>query len=161
MRYKGAYNPQYLLGKSYPVIKLFCAQTPDDLDPETYTWDLLDDDLRQRLDVRNYVSLSRDRRLGLTAPDSSWLQSNSKTTSAFETELNMGLRNFKDDFDYSEGTISQSEIQPWECSLFDLYPQMPGVMTKEEVERDLDLGNWKLQLNGNIYPLNVSFSISF
>ena len=73
----------------------------------------------------------------------------------------MGLRNFKDNLDYIEGRISPSDTQPWECSLFDLYPPMPGVMTKEEVERDLNLGSWELQLNGNIYTLNVSFSLNF
>jgi len=159
MRYKGAYSPQYLLGKSYPSDQVFQNPVPDNIDPETYTWDLLDDDLRRRLDVRKYVSLSRDRRLGITSSDSSWLQLHSRTTSDFERELKLGLRNFKDDFDYAEGITSQSNTNPWECSLFDLYPPMPGVMTKEEVERDIDLGNWKLQLNGTVCPLKVSYSI--
>lgn len=50
MRYKADYHPQYLL------------------DPETYAWDALDDDLRRRLDVRPYVSLSAERRAGIPAP---------------------------------------------------------------------------------------------
>lgn len=43
MRYKGDYHPQQVL------------------DPESYEWDLLDDDLRKKLDRKKYVSLSRDR----------------------------------------------------------------------------------------------------
>jgi len=50
MRYKADYHPQYLL------------------DPETYAWDLLDDDLQSRLDVREYVCLSAERRDGIPAP---------------------------------------------------------------------------------------------
>jgi arginyl-tRNA--protein-N-Asp/Glu arginylyltransferase len=41
MRYKGEYKPQYVL------------------DPETYDWNPLDGELRQLLDTKPYVSLSR------------------------------------------------------------------------------------------------------
>lgn len=71
----------------------------------------------------------------------------------------MGPRKFEDDFAYAEGQGPQSNVEPWQCSLFNLFPPMPGVMTKEEVERDIDLGHWKLELKGNLYPLNVSFYI--
>lgn len=43
MRYKGDYKPQYVL------------------DPETYDWNLLDDDLIQLLNQKKYVSVSRER----------------------------------------------------------------------------------------------------
>lgn len=43
MRYKGAYYPQYIL------------------DPETYSWDLFDADLRRKMDERKYVCLSEER----------------------------------------------------------------------------------------------------
>lgn len=43
MRYKGDYYPQYVL------------------DPQTYSWDLFDSDLRRRMDVRKYVCLSEER----------------------------------------------------------------------------------------------------
>ncbi|MCJ1367026.1 Arginyl-tRNA--protein transferase 1 [Acarospora aff. strigata] len=137
MRYKGAYSPQYVL------------------DPESYTWDLLDDDLRQRLNVRNYVSLSRDRRLGITAsPESSWLQSKSMTTPNFRKELGLSLAQFGDDFDYAEGQKSDSNGGRQHCSLFDLKPPMPGVMTKEEVERDIDLDRWKIKFHSKTYTLD-------
>ena len=50
MKYKVDYYPQYIL------------------DPESYTWDLLDDDIKRRLDVRKYVSLSREKRENIEAP---------------------------------------------------------------------------------------------
>lgn len=43
MRYKGDYHPQYLL------------------DPQIYHWDLLDADLKRRMDKKKYVSLSEER----------------------------------------------------------------------------------------------------
>ncbi|KAI9879423.1 MAG: Arginyl-tRNA--protein transferase 1 [Pleopsidium flavum] len=136
MRYKGAYKPQYLL------------------DPETYAWNLFDDDLRERLNIRNYVSLSRERRLGISASaDFSWLQSNSRTTSGFEKELHLGLLKFKEEFDYAEGQHTDSDVKLQYCSLFELKPPMPGVMTKEQVESGVDLDHWKIQIKGNAYPL--------
>ncbi|KAL1956939.1 hypothetical protein VTO42DRAFT_6686 [Malbranchea cinnamomea] len=51
MRYKANFRPQYLL------------------DPESLTWDPLDDNLRAKLDKRRYVSLSRDRRLEAEGTD--------------------------------------------------------------------------------------------
>lgn len=43
MRYKGDYSPQYIL------------------DPMSYAWDLLDDEVKKKLDTSKYVSLSGDR----------------------------------------------------------------------------------------------------
>ncbi|OAF59544.1 Arginyl-tRNA--protein transferase 1 [Pseudogymnoascus destructans] len=50
MKYKADYHPQYIL------------------DPEKYTWDLLDDDLKLRMDARRYVSLSSEKARGIPAP---------------------------------------------------------------------------------------------
>jgi arginine-tRNA-protein transferase len=50
MRYKADYHPQYIL------------------DPEKYTWDLLDEDLKLRMDARRYVSLSSEKARGIPAP---------------------------------------------------------------------------------------------
>lgn len=64
MRYKAAYRPQYVLGKLATFNRLMIICQPDP-DPETYDWDLLDTDLLRRLDLRKYVSLSRERRLDI------------------------------------------------------------------------------------------------
>ncbi|KFY07357.1 hypothetical protein V492_07215 [Pseudogymnoascus sp. VKM F-4246] len=50
MKYKADYHPQYIL------------------DPEKYTWDLLDEDLKLRMDARRYVSLSSEKAQGIPAP---------------------------------------------------------------------------------------------
>lgn len=50
MKYKADYHPQYIL------------------DPEKYTWDLLDEDLKLRMDARRYVSLSSEKARGIPAP---------------------------------------------------------------------------------------------
>jgi len=42
MRYKGDYMPQYML------------------DPDSYNWDPLDDEMKKKLDSRKFVSLSRE-----------------------------------------------------------------------------------------------------
>jgi arginyl-tRNA---protein transferase len=51
MKYKVDYHPQYVL------------------DPESHTWDLIDDEFKRRLDARRYVSLSRDKRVGIETPN--------------------------------------------------------------------------------------------
>jgi arginine-tRNA-protein transferase len=43
MRYKGDYTPQYML------------------DPDSYDWDPLDDEMKKNLDSRKFISLSRER----------------------------------------------------------------------------------------------------
>lgn len=50
MKYKADYHPQYIL------------------DPEKYTWDLLDEDLKLCMDARRYVSLSSEKARGIPAP---------------------------------------------------------------------------------------------
>lgn len=51
MKYKREFRPTYVL------------------DPESYEWNLFDEDLLARLDVRKYISLSREKRLGISATD--------------------------------------------------------------------------------------------
>lgn len=46
MRYKGDYHPQYIL------------------DPDSYTWDILDDSFKNKLETTKFVSLSREKDLG-------------------------------------------------------------------------------------------------
>ena len=66
MRYKGAYRPQYILGKSYVHITHSSCRSYliyNMIDPEKPgSWDPLDGELKEKLDKRRYVSLSRDRK---------------------------------------------------------------------------------------------------
>ncbi|KAI9804571.1 MAG: Arginyl-tRNA--protein transferase 1 [Piccolia ochrophora] len=109
MRYKGDYSPQFVL------------------DPETYDWDALDDDLRSRLDVRKYVSLSRERRLGIGAPTEKRAQDNTPETQSAP------------DADESESSNTTS-------SLFST--SMPGVLTASQVSTTMDLGKVRIRVRG-------------
>lgn len=102
MRYKAAYRPQFIL------------------DPESGTWDPLDGELTRKLDMRPYVSLSRDRRLA------------AQTASESAPEKESIAQPDPDENDE-------------DLSIFNLH--MPGVMTLEEVEA-LDLGHWLLLVHG-------------
>ncbi|KAI9796599.1 MAG: Arginyl-tRNA--protein transferase 1 [Candelina submexicana] len=112
MRYKGDYGPQYVL------------------DPETYQWDLLDTDLRRRLDARRYVSLSRERRLGISA-----------TSASASTEEQSP---FDDDQDFQPLSLENA-------SLFSM--NMPGVMTAEQVQSQIELGKMRMILGSDIVHL--------
>ena len=109
-----------------------------------------------RLSARKYVSLSRDRRLGITAVSDStdFLQSNHRASSRFTEELNLGLEKFKSDLSYVDDEGADPKNKHQHCSLFEL--DMPGVMTLEEVEAKVDLSTWKLKLGSLVLSLDVS-----
>jgi arginine-tRNA-protein transferase len=99
MTYKVDFRPQYAL------------------DPETYEWNLFDDDLKRRLDARGYVSLSAELRDGIEAPED-----NSETR-------------FKDVGPPGSGEDDDDSGDPnfdWDASLFSR--NMPGIPTREEME---------------------------
>lgn len=107
MRYKGEFKPQYLL------------------DPESYDWNILDDEVKQKLDAQKYVSLSRDRRM--------LRDKESPATTSGNTAIE-----FESDFsDWACQFPVPAEAGASEMSLFEL--RMPGVMTLQEVENQLDL----------------------
>ncbi|KAJ5899315.1 arginine-tRNA-protein transferase [Penicillium taxi] len=72
MRYKANFRPQYIL------------------DPETYTWDPLDGEFREKLDTRDYVSLSKDRsstNIEKSTPDSAIDPAKEKNLSLFTIKM--------------------------------------------------------------------------
>ncbi|PGH23533.1 hypothetical protein AJ80_02487 [Polytolypa hystricis UAMH7299] len=110
MRYKATFQPQYIL------------------DPETYTWDLLDDEVCKKLDKRRYVSLSHDRRAALEKGGS------------------------LEDSGPPPGTTEELSFPgEEEMSLFDIH--MPGVMTIEEIQTQLDLDHWRLLVAGTLVEM--------
>ncbi|KAI9675103.1 MAG: Arginyl-tRNA--protein transferase 1 [Caeruleum heppii] len=123
MRYKGDYHPQYML------------------DPETYTWNILDSSLKRRLDASKYVSLSKERASGVSTPPPAGDSFPDFTTKS---------QSFKDGDVSDVSEVSESEgIQDDdeggdELSLFDA--SMPGTMALEEVMEKVDLGNMTLQV---------------
>ena len=132
MRYKSAYQPAYVL------------------DPETYTWDPLNADILQRLSARVYVSMSRERRLGLPPTSiSASMRVSPGGSSNPEVSYN------DDDIDYIEQRRQESESRrrKQDNSIFEV--GMPGVMTVEELQRDIELGKWDIKLASLIVKLEV------
>jgi len=118
MRYKATFQPQFML------------------DPQSLTWDQFDEELRQKLDKRPYVSLSQDRALAAQAAPK-----NSDETEAPSTAVNRGgaglVKSDKVDSEISDDT---------DMSLFDV--NMPGVLTRQELEDQVDLDHWLLVAHG-------------
>ena len=113
MKYKADYKTQHVL------------------DPETNEWNPLDDELRGRLDKRPYVSLSRERRLEAANPS---------PANGARTEANAHVEHEHTALaEYSNLTAAEGGAAVSSgMSLFDL--KMPGVMTVEEIQKQLDLG---------------------
>ncbi|EXJ82632.1 arginine-tRNA-protein transferase [Capronia epimyces CBS 606.96] len=114
MRYKARFSPSYLL------------------DPESFEWNLFDDNNRRELDKRKYVSLSRDRKYGVAHEESNDSAASSTELSVFDDEQ---------DLEFDEAPSDEEDAEIPEGSLFDY--NIPGVLSKDEVQR-LDLDHWRL-----------------
>ena len=119
-------------------------------DTESLTWDLFDDSFRKQLDANKYVSLFRERKT--TEMNESWSkesgdnnhENNPAAVQAAETEAVQSSTKPNLD-ELPEGRAdsdSDSDCEGPECSLFDL--KMPGIMTTEELDREVDLDHWLL-----------------
>ncbi|KAL8695170.1 MAG: hypothetical protein Q9218_000338 [Villophora microphyllina] len=96
------------------------------LDLETYSWNLLDADHLARLSARKYVSMSLERQLRLPPRISS-------------TSDDLGL-------DSAGLTKLQHYLRPGETS--DAFGSfMPGIMTLDEVQNEIDLDGWRVKLS--------------
>lgn len=119
----------------------------------TNAWDPLDSDMLQRLSTRKWVSMSFERSLGI-ASDSpmTFLQSGAVVSSNFSKELDMGPEGFKYSLEYING-LDESDAAGEAKIAFEA--GMPGAMTKAEVEEQIDLGLWRLKIQGRIVHLEV------
>lgn len=128
MKYKGDYKTQHVL------------------DPETYEWNPLDDELRGLLDRMSYVSLSRERR-GKDTRDLSAKTKDGDADKDAEAEPN-------DLSDYPLPTAAEAGAAVAKgMSLFDL--KVPGLMTVEEIEEHLDLGTMPIRVGGRMAEAQV------
>lgn len=107
MRYKGDYSPQYML------------------DSESYDWNLLDNELKNKLSEKKYVSLSREKTIGEVSADE------------METE--------KKNDDGSDSDDDPPVLNP-DTPLFSR--NMPGILTKEQLLTEVDLDHVKLRIRG-------------
>ncbi|KAL1850437.1 Arginyl-tRNA--protein transferase 1 [Diaporthe australafricana] len=108
MRYKIDYHPQYVL------------------DPETLTWDLLDQDALAIFDKKHYVSLSRDRKVG----------AESKAGDVDGSAGQSSVRSSKSDGDSSDMDYSDEDDSE-DISLF--HSDMPGIVSVSDLEDKVDL----------------------
>ena len=124
MKYKGDYKTQHVL------------------DPETYEWHPLDDELRGLLDKKPYVSMARERRRKLERASS---KSAGESDDAEE----------KDDYsDYPLPTAAEGgDAVAKGMSLFEL--KVPGLMTAEEIEEQLDLATMPIRVGGRMAEAQV------
>ena len=95
-------------------------------DLETYSWGRVDAEFLARLSSRHYVSMTIERKLQLPPR---------KLTDADKLQLDdEGLRELRE---------YQQQVEADPESAF--ASRMPGIMTLDEVEREIDLGRWRLK----------------
>ena len=110
--------------------------------------------MMQRLSARKWVSMGLERALELSAGSlTPFLQSEQATTSNFQKELDMGPSQFK----LALGYIGQDQEQGSESKdASDVFQAgTPGVMSLEELEEKVDLGQWGLKLGQRLVKMEV------
>lgn len=133
MRYKGEYKPQYVL------------------DPETYDWNPLDGELRQLLDTKSYVALSRERRLK---------EAHSVPDTANKDAKMDGVSQQDELAEYLLPTAAEGGYAVSNgMSLFDL--KVPGLMTVEEIEEQVELDDLALKVRAAPVTLKTSMLVAW
>ena len=123
MRYKGDYSPQYVL------------------DPESYNWDPLNDEMKMKLDVKKYISLSRERSEG--RPVNAAPPTDNTTGPTDKSEVAMEIDSVPDEEDDSDGE------PPLEDPGLPLFARtMPGILTRDQLLTEVDLDHVKLRIHG-------------
>lgn len=144
MRYKGNYQLRTFWVSYSRQVLIFHADLI--VDPETYSWDPLNEDLRARLDLRKYVSMSRERRLHLHS-----LPLPSTTNADFrdDTGDNDQLDGSNSDPNISADLLDYIHAQDpeWHLNARSIFEaETPGAMKLEEFVQSVDLGKWNLKL---------------
>jgi arginine-tRNA-protein transferase len=123
MRYKGDYSPQYVL------------------DPESYNWDPLNDEMKMKLDVKKYISLSRERSEGRSinaAP-----HTDNTTGPTDKSEVAMEIDSVPD------GEYDSDDEPPLEDPELPLFARtMPGILTRDQLLTEVDFDHVKLRIHG-------------
>ena len=109
MRYKGDYSPQFLL------------------DPETYTWSPLNDDMKRSLDENEHLNLSCE-----PSPEKPSEEARSATTEDMDVD--------SDDSD-DESTLSNPDLPLFARS-------MPGILTRTQLLNEVDLDHINIRVRG-------------
>ena len=159
MKYKANFRPQQILGNN-PHNPFNWSQFSSDRsqlqDPESLEWGPLDSELAAILDKKRYYSRSGHQKEQQQLGNSTTSDDMIKT---FEDPLPPpSLPTNEPDPKDPETEDEEDEPEIPDVSLFTL--NLPGVMTKEEVLSQIDLGHWKLLIRGKTIDLEVRESLS-
>lgn len=98
----------------------------------------------QRMSIRKFVSMSREREFNLSATTPGvFLQSENATCSDLNKEVNYGLEGFTSLAEYVQTSPSAEPERTDYASVFEA--RMPGIMPIAEVAAKIDLGAWRLK----------------
>jgi arginine-tRNA-protein transferase len=117
MKYKGDYSPQYIL------------------DPESYSWDLLDGEVKHKLDALKYLSLSRAKKepAGTLHPPSADLSVETMSVDEWEPEE---VEEVDSD---NEPPVPNPDLPLFKRSV-------PGILTKSQLLNDVNLDRIRLRI---------------
>lgn len=109
----------------------------------------------QRMSVRKYVSMSRERHYNISLQSPDFLQSSNTSAFDFTQEVDLGLQEFASLLDYitKPGSKETVDFEKEHSSAFEA--RTPGVMTLEHVRREINLDEWKLKLG----DITVKFEV--
>lgn len=129
-------------------------------DPETYTWDLLDSNMFQRMSIRKYVSMSRERLFNLPATSDVFVP-NQAIIGELTEKFNLDPESSKALFEYLKPSVQNGSTTEPEASFESVFEAgTPGVMTLEQVRQEVDLDQWKMKYGTTIYKLEVRFHLT-
>ncbi|RFU26047.1 hypothetical protein B7463_g10299, partial [Scytalidium lignicola] len=125
MRYKGDYNPQYIL------------------DPESYDWDLLDSEVKNKLDKSKFLSLSAERD-GKNTENAT--EEENKTSEGPSKDSNEPVDSMDEDESGLDSNSDSDEppVSDPERALF--LRSMPGILNKEQLLSQIDLDHIKIRV---------------
>jgi len=133
MRYKAEYAPQHIL------------------DPLSYSWDLLTDEVKKKLDTRKFLSLSKD---GLSTSDATLeirrdpLSNDEIAVDNIPPSVPASSENKEADSG-SDGDSTSSSEPPILDPDIPIYSRpFAGVLTKEQLLAEVDLDHIKLKVRG-------------
>jgi arginine-tRNA-protein transferase len=119
MRYKADYTPQFIL------------------DPKSYTWYPLDDDLKKKLNESEHVLVNLPRE----SPDMKSVEETRSSTIPIET---------RDDEKVTSGDEDSDEDLPVPDPDLPLFKRpMPGVLTRDQLLNEIDLDHIKIRIQGH------------
>ncbi|KAH8811769.1 arginine-tRNA-protein transferase-like protein 1 [Xylogone sp. PMI_703] len=123
MRYKGDYSPQYIL------------------DPETYHWDLLNDEVKKKLDKSKYLSLSAEGDAkpaqDLDIDENQVLEGQSKDSNEHVGDRDSEMASDSEDDD-------DPPVPDPDRPVF--LRSMPGILNKEQLLGEVDLDHIKIRV---------------